>query len=179
MRKKRHPLRNLLFFLIVVAAVFFGSNLVMKQMYPKQYEDLVEQYAKQQQLEPELVYAVIKCESGFDPQAVSSVDAKGLMQLTDATFDWLQSKTHEAMDATALFDPETNIRYGTMLLRMHLDEFGDLSLALAAYHAGRGRVNQWIDEAEESGNSQAIQYKDTQGYVSKVTEAKKIYETLY
>lgn len=62
---------------------------------------------------------------------------------------------------------------------MHLDEFGDLSLALAAYHAGRGRVNQWIDEAEESGNSEVIQYKDTQGYVSKVTEAKKIYETLY
>ena len=66
-----------------------------------------------------------------------------------------------------------------MLLRMHLDEFGDLSLALAAYHAGRGRVNQWIDEAEDANSTEIIQYEDTQSYVSKVTEAKKVYETLY
>lgn len=179
MKKKRRLLRNLLCFILIVAAVFFGSNLVMKQMYPIKYEEYVEEYASQQNLEPELVYAVIKCESGFDPQAVSVVDAKGLMQMTDETFEWLQTKTKETMEPTALFDPETNIRYGTMLLRMHLDEFGELSLALAAYHAGRGRVNQWIDEAENANSTEIIQYEDTQNYVSKVTEAKKVYETLY
>lgn len=179
MKKRGRTIRILCLFLMIVAAVFLGSNLVMKQLYPLKYEEYVQQYAKLQGLEPELVYAVMKCESGFDPNAVSSVDAKGLMQLTDDTFDWLQTKTKEKLDHNALFDPETNIRYGTMLLRLHLDEFQDLSLALAAYHAGRGRVNQWIDEAENTGSDDIIRYKDTKGYVSKVAEAKKVYETLY
>lgn len=179
MKQKGKPLKSILAFLIIVAIVFFGSNLVMKQLYPMKYEEYVEQYAKAQNLETELVYAVIKCESGFDPNAVSSVEAKGLMQLTDDTFDWLQTKTKEELDPNALFDPETNIRYGTLLLRLHLDEFEELSLALAAYHAGRGRVNQWLDEAQTSGGDEIIQYEDTQGYVSKVTETKKVYETLY
>lgn len=179
MKQKGKPLKSILAFLIIVAVVFLGSNLVMKQLYPMSYKEYVEQYARSQNLEPELVYAVIKCESGFDTDAVSSVEAKGLMQLTDDTFDWLQTKTKEKLNSDTLFDPQTNIRYGTMLLRLHLDEFGDLSLALAAYHAGRGRVNQWLDEAQTLGSDEIIQYEDTQGYVSKVTETKKIYETLY
>ena len=179
MKKKGKPLKSILAFLVIVAIVFFGSNLVMKQLYPIKYEKYVEQYAKAQNLEPELIYAVIKCESGFDPNAVSSVEAKGLMQLTDDTFYWLQSKTKEGLEPDTLFDPETNIRYGAMLLRLHLDEFGDLSLALAAYHAGRGRVNQWLNEAQSSDSDEIIQYEGTQEYVSKVVETQTVYKTLY
>ena len=179
MKRKYRWIKTLVFFLVVVIAVFFGSTLVMKQLYPIQYQEYVEKYAAEQQLDPHLVYAVIKCESGFRPDAVSNKDAKGLMQLTDDTFDWLKSKTKETLDSSALFDPETNIRYGAMLLRLHLDEFDDLTLALAAYNAGRGSVNRWIDEAEATGNEPIIQYKETQDYVVKVTEAMKVYDTLY
>ena len=53
------------------------------------------------------------------------------------------------------------------------------TLALAAYNAGRGSVNRWIDEAEATGDEPIIQYKETQDYVVKVTEAMKVYDTLY
>ncbi len=58
----------------------------------KKYNDLVEQYAAEYDLDPLLVYSFIRTESGFDPGATSSVDARGLMQMTEETFLWLRSK---------------------------------------------------------------------------------------
>ncbi len=175
-KKHRKALIFVLAFLALVGMTFWGANGVMHYLYPLEYEDLVTQYAEEQNLDVSLVYAVIRCESGFEKKAVSDADAKGLMQLTDDTFYWVQSKTKESLPPERLFDPEINIRYGTLLLRLHLDEFQDVSLALAAYHAGRGAVNQWLDD--DSGEP-IIQYEDTRNYVSKVLETQKIYETLY
>lgn len=173
--------RFLILMCLVLAALLllFGSQKIMQWLYPQDYSELVTAYAQEQQLDPTLVYAVIKCESGFRPDAVSSVGAKGLMQLTDDTFYWLQSKTGEKLEPDALFDPATNIRYGTLLLRLHLDEFGDAELALAAYHAGRSRVNQWLKESDGTTGKEIIQYADTRQYVTKVLETQDLYRSLY
>ncbi len=61
-------------------------------LYPRKYEALVEQWADTYDLDPLLVDAFIRTESGFDPQATSTVDARGLMQMTEETFIWLRSK---------------------------------------------------------------------------------------
>ncbi|MCC2641834.1 MAG: protein of unknown function, putative Lytic transglycosylase [Nitrospira sp.] len=98
---------------------------------------LIAAHASQYALDPALLHAVIKVESNFNPQAVSPKGALGLMQLMPLTAT--------ALDVLDPFDPNDNIRAGAALLRRLLDRFeGDLSLALAAYHAGERRVSRAV-----------------------------------
>lgn len=98
---------------------------------------LVARYAEQYALDPALLQAIIKVESNFNSDAVSSKGAIGLMQLMPLT-----AAAFHVLDP---FDPNDNIRAGAALLRGLLDRFGgDLSLALAAYHAGEARVRHTV-----------------------------------
>jgi soluble lytic murein transglycosylase-like protein len=91
-------------------------------------------------LDPLTVLAVIEVESGFDPFAVSPAGAMGLMQVRADTAREVAARLSIAWEADdALFDPATNVAIGTCYLRMLLDRFGDLDVALAAFHAGPGR----------------------------------------
>lgn len=170
--------------LCAVVVLNFAYKIIMKRLYPLKYSDLVEHYSNEYNLDKMLVYAVIKCESNFDPNAVSSANAKGLMQLMDDTFEWVQTKddTDQKLDASALYDPQTNIKYGTLLLSLHLNEFSDPATALAAYHAGRGRVNEWIKNdkiQKRSDGNCSVPYKDTEAYIKRVLKVKEIYQKLY
>lgn len=105
-----------------------GVNLVRGE-----YADLINQIALEEQVDPELVRAIIKAESNFDPRAVSRKGAQGLMQLTPGT-----AGRYAVSD---IFDPEANIRGGVRHLRFLHDLFpGSLTLALAAYNAGENAV---------------------------------------
>lgn len=175
-------------FIITVLAVGLlvavGAYHGMRYLYPMEYEDYVEQYSAEFGVNKMTVYAVIKCESGFDPNAVSSVGAAGLMQLTPDTFAWVQKNLDGSVsyDAQALFDPKINLRYGIYLLKLHKDEFGEDSLVTAAYHAGRGKVNEWLVNPDVSSDGKTlsyIPYEDTRLYVEKVARTIKIYKFLY
>ena len=144
-----------------VFLVFFGGRLavrgVLKSLYPLQYEKEVEIGCQTQGLEKSFVFAVIKCESGFDREAVSSVGARGLMQLMPETFRWLQSKTGDELDDDDLFDPAVNVRYGCYLLHILLSEFsGEQDVAVAAYHAGIGNVSSWLKDERYSANGSTL-----------------------
>ncbi|GAC1336215.1 MAG: hypothetical protein NVS2B9_01460 [Myxococcales bacterium] len=94
--------------------------------------------ARQNGLDPLLLAAVIHVESRFDPYAVSSVGARGLMQLMPATADWLVN-SGVPLKPNALFNGPMNVELGSRYLRQLMDRFdGDLSLALVAYNAGPG-----------------------------------------
>ncbi len=101
----------------------------------RNYDTLIRAAARRHQLDPELIRAVIKVESGFDRQAVSGKGAQGLMQLMPGTA--------RDMGVDSVFDPADNIMGGSRYLRRLYDRFqGDLELALAAYNAGPDRVEQ-------------------------------------
>lgn len=168
---------------LVFASVTFGGNFVMKKLYPVKYSDIVEKYSEEYGVEKSLVYAVIKSESNFKPNAVSSVGALGLMQLLPETFEWLTDKTGDVLSKENLFEEQTSIKYGVFLLKLLLDEFdGETFTAVAAYHAGIGIVGQWLENPEYSKDGKTfdyIPYDDTRLYIENVKTAKKIYEKLY
>ncbi len=99
------------------------------------FEPLIARAASQHAVDPALIKAVIMAESGYDPNAVSKMGAKGLMQL--------MPRTAKALGVKNPLDPEQNILGGVKYLRQLLDTFGgDVTLALAAYNAGRWAVKK-------------------------------------
>lgn len=163
-----------------------GYEIIIRISYPRRYEQIVKENCARFGVEETFVYAVIRTESGFDPKARSQVGAMGLMQIMPETFMWLQSKLPSGEDGqrlseAELYDPEINIRYGVYYLSMLRDEFGSDTLAAAAYHAGGGKVREWLNSGQLAAGcgSDDIPSGATGHYVRKVESARDIYARLY
>lgn len=190
MRKRRYRKKSRWPVLIVlVLLVLFGFYAydrvkpdVEHALYPREYREIVRREAAAYDLDENLVYAMIKAESDFNAQAKSSAGALGLMQMTPGTFEWMQTKLRETHDTDALFEPKVSIRYGCALIRLLLDEYEDLTVALAAYNAGMGNVTSWLSDAEYSADGvtlKAIPFGETRHYVERVLRYKENYEIIY
>lgn len=167
-----------------IALLLLGMSRYYRAAYPIRYREAVEREAEVSGLDPALVYAVIRSESGFAPAAQSPVDARGLMQLTPDTFQWVRYRLGEegGVPSEVLYQPEENVRYGCANLGLLLREFGGEAEALAAYHAGRGSVSRWLEDSRYSGDGESldvIPYGDTNRYVKKVLETREVYHRLY
>lgn len=170
--------------LLCVALFALGSGALGRAAYPKSYADLVERYADQNGLPRELVYAVIYCESGFDPEAVSSIGACGLMQMTEEAFEWVAFRGGEefAEGYEQIFEPEVNIKFGCRMLGLLLEEYRTVPNALCAYHAGWGTARRWLEDvryAPDGENIENIPYSDTAHYVKRVQKTAERYQRLY
>ena len=151
--------------------------------YPVKYSSYVEDASAELGVPETLIYATIQVESHFDPEARSEVGARGLMQITEETFDWLRTKeTFGSPDLTFedLDKPDIAINYGTYFLKLLLEEFdGDVPTAMSAYHAGRGSVHSWLEQGKYSSNGETldeIPKDDTAYYVQKIQRAMGVYE---
>lgn len=172
--------------ILIISALLstlFGyiSDSISRTMNPTKYSEAVEKYSEQYDVPKHIVYAVIKTESSFKPDAVSPKGAIGLMQLTPDTFEWLCAKTGDQPNELLLYDPDTNIRYGTYFLSLLHNEYKVWNTVYAAYNAGRGRVNSWLDDEKYNNNGRLINipYKETAEYVKKVNRSSELYERLY
>lgn len=171
--------------LLAVAIVMYrvGYQAYLKAAYPLKYEELVTRYAEENELPPSLVYAVIHTESRFNEQAVSSAGAKGLMQLMDATYTWVQTRIPgDDEPLEQVFDPEVNIRCGCKVLQIVMSQFDNTQTALAAYNAGSGNVSKWLKNEEYSDDGVTLKYipvEETREYVGRVLKAQKMYQTMY
>ncbi|WP_317855920.1 lytic transglycosylase domain-containing protein [Chakrabartyella piscis] len=156
---------------------------ILPKYLPIAYEEQVEHYADAYDLEESLVYAVIFCESGFNPEAISSAGAIGLMQVTEETGWWAAGYVGMDADTVDLTDPDTNIAIGSWYLHWLIERFGDdLSTVLAGYNAGHGKVASWLDSEEYSQNGtqlDAIPFPETDKYVKKVQVIQKLYELFW
>lgn len=186
-RTFRRALRPILLLsaLLCVLLVLLLKEHIGRQVYPRHYTDYVTQYAEQYGVPEHIVYAVIRTESDFDEQAVSSVGAVGLMQITPETFRWLTSyHLKENLNPVMCYDAKTNIRYGVYYLSLLYERYDSWTAALAAYNAGPGRVDQWLQEAhlvDPDGNliPERIPFRETRDYVRAVEQAGAMYEQLY
>lgn len=154
--------------------------------YPRGYSEYVDAAAAKYQIDPALIYAVIRTESVFDADAGSGAGACGLMQIMPETFEHYQMMRGEegAYSSEALFDPAINIDYGCYILREHLDTFENEECAVAAYNAGAGSVETWLSDPNISSDGKTlivdnIPYDETRDYVKKVEETKQVYHELY
>ena len=136
-------------------------DAIERAFNPKEYSEYVEYYAGKYDLDPLLVYSFICTESDFEPTAQSSVDARGLMQITEETFDWLKSR----------------------IAKITLERYdGDVSTAAAAYHSGWGTVDQLLESPEYSENGTTLNrfpYEQMALYVKKINQNYETYRRLY
>ena len=188
--KKLFRLLRRLVVLVCIAAVILVTlpPLARKAdqlLYPRKYSQQVEQWAAEYGLDPLLVYAFVRTESGFDPAATSSVDARGLMQMTEETFIWLRSKIapDEGLTFDDLYDPAVSIRFGCYYLHLCMERYGgDVATAAAAYHSGLGTVDTLLADSQYSQDGKvldAFPYPQMRRYVQKVTDAYAQYSEIY
>ena len=187
-RRRKRRLRLLILCLLALVLLVAAPHLwhrAEQLLYPRKYEQLVDQWAQTYNLDPLLVDAFIRTESGFDPVATSSVDARGLMQMTEETFLWLRSKIAADEDLTFadLYDPDTSIRFGCYYLHLCLERYnGDVATAAAAYHSGWGTVDNLLRMEEHSADGQTLQgfpYSQMNHYVNKITSCYGAYQRIY
>jgi soluble lytic murein transglycosylase len=149
---------------------------VQEFAYPLRYEDAIRESGELYGVDPALIAGIIYVESRFNPEAVSSQGAYGLMQILPSTADFIAERAGIAGDFR---DPQVNVRMGTWyytyLSRKYM---GDERLVLAAYNAGESRVDTWVQE-EGFDISRDIPFPETRNYVEDVREARDRYSELY
>lgn len=170
----------------IVAIVKYGNiyNLILEKAYPIKYSEYVEKYAKENNVDKLLVYSIIKAESNFKAESVSNSGARGLMQVMDSTADEIMKKnSNEDKYSKNLLDPEKNIMVGTQYYSDLLNKYNkNMLLALAAYNAGIGNVDDWIEKGiikSDGSNIENIPFKETNMYVRKIVKNYKMYQKLY
>ncbi|MGF1468498.1 MAG: transglycosylase SLT domain-containing protein [Sandaracinaceae bacterium] len=122
-------------------------------------------------LAPAHVYAVMRQESGFDPDVMSYAGAVGLLQLLPSTAAWVAGRSGIDVPAAELFRPRVNIRLGAALIGRLVDRYG-IPLAFAAYNGGSAAVERWLRERGDLPLDhfvERISYTQTRGYVRRVT----------
>ena len=156
-------LRRLVVLICIAAVLLMALPPLAREadrlLYPRKYSLQVEQWAAEYDLDPLLVYAFIRTESGFDPAATSSVEARGLMQMTEETFIWLRSKIapDEGLTFDELYDPDVSIRFGCYYIHLCMERYGgDVATAAAAYHSGWGTVDNLLRMEEHSSDGQTL-----------------------
>ena len=188
MQKRAKTITIIIFIIILLFILLFGvfrvHTIVLKKIYPTKYSNYVYQYAEEYDIDPLLIFAIIKAESNFKPNVVSSSEAIGLMQLMDATAEELARKLDIPFTKKAsLYDPELNIKLGTKYFADLLKEYNQNTLlALTAYNAGKGNLKRWIEQGtlkEDGSDIENIPYKETNNYVRKIVRDYKIYQRLY
>lgn len=165
--------------IITLVKADYWDDLALR--FPLDYMTQIQGNAYRQDLDPAVVYGVIRQESMLDSTARSPAGARGLMQIMPKTGKQIAQEMKERWQSeNSLFDPDVNIQYGTYYYKKLLNRFnGHVALATAAYNAGPGRVSKWLP-LERSVPAdiwvETIPYRETRKYVASVLSYIIIYQ---
>ena len=147
----------------------------LKLLYPVRYAFSI----MDQGNELSLAFSLIWQESLFDPNATSTADARGLMQIIPSTGRLIAKDLR--VDSFSLYDPEVSIKFGSYYFSQMTRDFNSIPLALAAYNAGPVRLKEWLNKdpnAELDEFIELIPYSETQDYIKMVLARQQIYKSL-
>lgn len=205
-RMDRWLMALLIFLLVIIIGLILAKALMESYLYtrqvareaahqkllaehplPQQYLAAIEEAARENNVKPAFLAAIILCESSYRKDAQSSVGAMGLMQVMPETAAWIAGKLNEkdTFSPELMYDPLMNIRYGSWYIGYLSERFrGDPVLVASAYHAGQGEVSGWLQNPDYSLDGQTIHINDmvdgpTKQYAQRVVSAYAIYERLY
>ena len=186
MKNKKLAIAIIVTIFIIFVFLFLFRNDLLKIIYPRKYEDIISTYSEKYDVEDNIIYAVIKAESNFDSSAISNKNAIGLMQLMEQTAIEIARKNDIEFNYNnakeELNDIDKNINIGTKYLSILMEKYQNKEVALAAYNAGIGTVDNWIEKGiikKDGSDIENIPYKETNNYVRKILRSYKIYQELY
>ncbi len=167
-------MKKILVILLISISVVFAACACIKLRFPLKYAENVKNNAARYNLDESLVFAVIKAESGFDKEKVSSKGAVGLMQIMPKTAEYV-SKEFFSGRKFDLTNPGDNIELGCFYLAYLAEKFDNREEILAAYNAGEGNVKLWKSRVKRSLAEEDIPFPETKKYVRKVIQFSKVY----
>ncbi|MFA5524864.1 MAG: lytic transglycosylase domain-containing protein [Tissierellales bacterium] len=173
-----------IFIVFIVGVLFSSVKWIGKTLYPINYKDQIANYSEKYEVDPFLVAAIIRVESMFNKDALSSKGARGLMQIIPVTGGWAADEIGILeFKEELLYDPEINIEIGCWYINKLSVQFdNDIELVLAAYNGGSGNVVKWLNNSDYSDDGKHLRhipFKETELYLKKVIKSYDIYLKLY
>ena len=155
---------------------------MLAKVYKLEYTEYVKKYANEYNVDEYLIYAIIKAESNFEPNAESHRGAKGLMQLMYSTAEDISKRIGIELNEDNILEPDININLGTKYISMLIQKYNNINLALAAYNAGSGNVDGWIEKGtlkSDGSDIENVPFTETNNYVRKILRDYEIYKNIY
>ena len=180
--------RSAVIIVILVLSIIIGYlyqqiwHSIDLKNHPREYSEYVEKYAADYGVPEYIIYSVILTKSSFQSNKLSDDGRIGLMQISPDTLNWLTSLTKEELDPGILYDPDTNIKYGTYMLSYLFTKYGRWKTVLAAYEVGTSMVDVWMeneDNLDDNGNLSKIPENTTASTVAKIEDSMDVYYKLY
>lgn len=183
-KRRKFRLVELLTAVLLIYMAVLNIPYFVRLLYPLEHKEVIIKYGQLHNIDPPLIAALIKTESNFEVLAESRKGAKGLMQITPSTGEWVAKTVGmESFNESMLFDPEINIRLGSWYIE-HLTDYydGSFNLVFAAYNGGRGNVDKWLKDKSYSLDGKSldqIPFPETDHFVKRLRKNYTIYQHIY
>jgi soluble lytic murein transglycosylase len=166
-----------------VESVLEGPSFLQRLAYPIYFEELVIAEAQANDLDPLLLFALVRQESLFESYASSWAGARGLTQIVPATGEWIAPRLGwPEYRSDDLDKPYVNVKFGAWYLAHQIQDFGNVFAALAAYNAGPGNAIRWLSAENDSDDDlfvEGIAFAESQLYIKRIYEYYFAYSALY
>ena len=192
MNMKKAAIRSLVIIVIAALSIVIGisyqkiATKIDKTKYSTEYSEFVEKYSKEYGVPEYVVFAVIKSESGFDSSLLSDDGKIGLMQVPPELLKEYGGTLRDSYDTGMLYDPETNIKYGTYHLSMLYLRLGTWRSVFASMYAGEDTVAEWLTDENISDIGENVKPrlrdipdKQAAKYTKKLEAVSEKYRELY